>query len=466
MQNKKICKILFISTLFLFFLVFLLETNFLHVIYNFIFNSEYRYEMSETYNSSNIFLNLLNTISDNMQNFDFSFNYILIWSSNLFQIMPPFFAILGIFSYFNETSIKKIFEKSFNFSVFVFLAYVFFMIFIIVICNGKNDLTIQRDLFTDLFGNEFYNSHIYIYYFLCGILKFFVIPFIYISIGLILSSKFKSKMESSFLIMWSYFSISLIFSTLAEIIDFKLIYLSPMLIMVSESYNNISTLLLILYNILLMSFFIILFKLKIDKFCLNLNIIRIFYLTYIIIVFLLSRLNNVSILDNLYMSPSLFIQYLLVSMFSIQNIDKNYKGNSFYNISLMKKNIEFNFKFTFSLFVINIILFIFLKCTFSLYDMTVLSLNLFLILTVLQVFVLVLDFNNKNFTRKYIFLLIMYLLFILTYMYGDNLFLLNFYFQLFKNNTSSYMIIHYILWLIVPLFIIHAIRLRSRKVIK
>lgn len=466
MQNKKVCKFLFISTFFLLFLVFLLETDFLHVIYNFIFNSEYRYQISEIFNSSNIFLNLLNNVSDNMRNFTFSFNYILIWSSNIFQIMPPFFAILGIFCYFNETSIKKIFEKSFTFSFFVFLAYISFMIFIIVICNGKNDLTIQRDLFTDLFGNELYNSHIYIYYFLCGILKFFFIPFIYISIGLILSSRFKSKMESSFLIIWSYFSISLIFSTLAEIIDFKLIYLSPMLIMVSESYNNISTLLLILYNILLMSLFIILFKSKIDKFCLKFNIIIIFYLTYIIIVFLLSRLNNISILNNLYMSPSLFIQYLLVSVISIQDIERNYQSNSFYNISLIKKVIEFNFKFAISLFVINTIFFMFFKYTFSLYDMIVLSLNLFFILTILQVFVLALDFKNRNFTKKYIFLLIMYLLFILTYMYGDNLFFLNFYFQLFKTNISLYMIIHYILWLIVPLFIIHAIRLRSRKVIK
>ena len=167
-------------------------------------------------------------------------------------MLLPFFAILGsIIKNKNEYNIdlKNIMTNSIKLSFSVFLAYFLFYCIVIMICGGSYGTYISREIFLDILGRDFYSNHVYMYYLIDGLVRFLFAPFVYISGGMMLSECFRKRIWFYFSIIAFYFELSMISTFLTNSISNNFIYINPSSIIISGNYTNISTPLIILFNL-------------------------------------------------------------------------------------------------------------------------------------------------------------------------------------------------------------------------
>lgn len=253
MRNKNIFLIIFCLIFFLMIISAVYEIGIFDSIYNYIIDVKFREKTMNLYNNYNYIDCLLRTVLEKWNDFEWNFDYIIIWSTNIFQIVLPFFTILGSVLWTQqkkEINKRDIYVASLKMSASIFLAYAVFYILIIIICHGNYSDYITRELFLDLLGDSFYSDHIYLYYFLDGVVRFLFAPFIYISSGMYLSASFKNKIWLHYYVVILYFYLSMISILLSYIIDSTFIYLNPMSIILFGSYTYVSTPLLLLVNII------------------------------------------------------------------------------------------------------------------------------------------------------------------------------------------------------------------------
>lgn len=254
-MKKKTYIYLFLFILSIFFLSLLFETKIFYVAYRYVFNENYRQEIMNIYHYPHL-KNIFLLMRDWWGNFEWKFDYILVWSTNIFQLLFPIFSIIGSILYFSkkgEENVKSIFSFSFKLSFTIFCAYFVFFIFIFFITNGNCTNYITRTLFLDLLGESFYNNHIYLYYLMNGSICFHFIPFIYIASGIFVSSLFKNKIQVYIYFILIYLFLSINVGVLVDLFGDNFLYLDPSSIILAGSYQSVSTPFLLFLNIMILN---------------------------------------------------------------------------------------------------------------------------------------------------------------------------------------------------------------------
>lgn len=235
---NKYALIIIIIWLILFFCL-LFEINIFDVTYNFVINKEYQNEIIKLYNN-NLFISYFVLIANLIKNSNF--DYLIIWCTNIFQLLIPFYTIISLFYIKKTEKIKDIVIKSLKFSLCIFTSFILFYIFILLITKGETTNYIDRELFLDLLGKQFYQHHIYIYYLIDGIIKFFIVPFMYIFNANLIKITICNIDIYCFFIIYFYCGVSLLALFLENLVSNLFMYVNPMIFMASGSYTNISTL--------------------------------------------------------------------------------------------------------------------------------------------------------------------------------------------------------------------------------
>lgn len=253
MKNYKKYIVLSLVYLLIMIICMFLETNILTLLFHFFSNNTYRDKIMNIYNDYNLIACFIKLIYNLFSNFEWSIDYIIIWSTNIFQFSLPFVAILGFL--WEEES-----KKSHNMMISIkcatkmasstFIAYIIFYLLVIIICRGHFSTYISRSFLCDIFGKSFYYNHAYVYYLIDGFVKFFLMTFIYSYCGSLMSVSLnnESKIYFCYYLPIIYFCFSIISTLLVYVIGDISMYLSPLTIMIAGSYFNISTPIIILVN--------------------------------------------------------------------------------------------------------------------------------------------------------------------------------------------------------------------------
>lgn len=187
-----------------------------------------------------------------------SFNYSML-------ILPIFCSILslsfyqekeGYFIYcffrnkdYIKTIRKALFINAFYTALTFLIAYLIF--FIVGVFTSKNYTEIPRISFDFIFGNNFSTKHIHMYYFIEGILKYFLFCFIYSLFSNSVVCITKKKYLPIIIPLLYYYIFSIIFG-----ICFKVFALSPTIIQSFTSYQNGQPLWVILFPFILPIIFV------------------------------------------------------------------------------------------------------------------------------------------------------------------------------------------------------------------
>ena len=277
LKNNNIYFIIFVITFIIMLVTVLNDTNIFYVVKNFIFDKNYRDNFTLAESSIAYDITLFQVINKVLGNYDWNFDTMIIWGTNIFQIIIPLFGAIGSLLFFHRKMtiyqlslyrskgylkflLKEILSECLKITISVFFAYVCFYVICLFVSKGSYNITVTRSFLLDFFGNSFYKEHRELYYLLVGFLKFFVINFIYIlfSISICLHTR-NSKVAFLLPLVW-YYSLTLIASILTNGVSFQFIYLSPALIMMSEYYNNIISLCVFVLPLIILIISIFLIK--------------------------------------------------------------------------------------------------------------------------------------------------------------------------------------------------------------
>ena len=126
---------------------------------------------------------------------------------------------------------------------FLFISFILFYIFAFLISKGETNIDITRCLFLDIFGESFYSNYTWFYYLLDGLVRFFIMPFIYSLFACIISLEAKSFKQAFVIPIGYYFCLSFISIILEQIFGNIALYFNPTMIMASGDYHSINTIL-------------------------------------------------------------------------------------------------------------------------------------------------------------------------------------------------------------------------------
>lgn len=262
-KKNKIYILIFICCITIMLISCLYETNIFYVIKEYLFNSEYKNSyISNSDVPIDFELNLTNIIKFHLSNYKWTYDYMLIWGINIFQLLLPFLATISALIFYNKNksinamainkqkSYKKfIFKESLNISlhiaISVFCAFIVFFIIALIVSKGATDNNITRSFLTDIIGMDNYHKYTGIYYFVDGFIKLFLIPLLYSIIACVISLFVKNAKQVLIVPIISYFLLYLISFGLTPFWNFAF-YLNPLLIMVTGDYSNINSFLVLL----------------------------------------------------------------------------------------------------------------------------------------------------------------------------------------------------------------------------
>ena len=202
--------------------------------------------------------------------FYYGYESMIIWSTQLFQILLPVIASICSFWIFRELDTidvfvlsrkdgyakyisKKVVLSSLKVAIAFFAAYLLLLIFVNQIADKESSLS-ARYILTDIFSENLYYDHIFIYFLLEGFIRFFIMPFIYSffanALALVVTKPWQSFLYSNLY----YFALTLVggvilyLGGIGSAISNIAIYFMPSLLMGSGDYYGFSTILIILTN--------------------------------------------------------------------------------------------------------------------------------------------------------------------------------------------------------------------------
>lgn len=254
------------------------ETNLFYIVKQYLFNPTYR----DNYLNSDINfeseLNLFNVIKFELLNFDWTYDYMIIWGTNAFQFVLPILCGISALVFFKKNNtinkfiiykqknykkiiLKEINKKSLKLSFSLFLSFIIFCVISYIISNGNTNIYISRNFLLDLLPNNFYNNYTFIYYLLDGFVRLFFASYIYSFFACAISLNCIDSKKAFFTPIIYYFGLAMISMVLSRIFQ-PFIYLSPLLIMVTGYYSNINSILVFIVPIftILFSLLIVYYK--------------------------------------------------------------------------------------------------------------------------------------------------------------------------------------------------------------
>ncbi len=195
-----------------------------------------------------------------------SYDYLIVFTTYIFQVLIPIFSLIGIIDFYSKYNtifkfklnntkrylkyiLKHIFNIANKTSIAIFIPYVLLMIILYFVQAEYNYSTNTRYFLLDIFGEDFYN-YTYLYYFIEGSIRFYLVPFIYTCFGQAIVLLFNNLKYPTIIPLAYYYGLSSVGSILSNYIEDNFIYFSPSVIMASGSYENFNSILLILINML------------------------------------------------------------------------------------------------------------------------------------------------------------------------------------------------------------------------
>lgn len=245
------------------------DTGLFYNVFKFITDKNFRTNFTLAESNIRYDISLFGVITKILTDYEWTYDVMNIWALNIFQILLPIFSALACLYYYQKRNtiykfaiyksdnyfkslIKYITSDSLKMSTSAFIGYLIFLLLSLLISNGNINYTISRTFLLDILGSNFYTEYPVIYYLLSGFIKLFLVNFIYIMFSLSIVELFAIKNNKlAFLnpLIW-YYTMVLIASILSNNINENFVYLSPALIMISDSYNNIDTLKIFLLPIM------------------------------------------------------------------------------------------------------------------------------------------------------------------------------------------------------------------------
>ena len=275
-RGNKVYWVIFGLCLIIMILAMLNETNIFYIVKNFIFSPEYRenFTLAESDVKTNI--SLFVVIKQVMTNYRWQFDYLLIFGTNFFQILLPcIVSISGILFYkkfhsiyqytiyrnanYKKYLLQEIMKESLKMASAFFMSFIIYYIMRLIISKGAMSPYMERSLFLDILGNQFYYNYKYLYYILDGLTRFFLIPFIYSFFSCSLAIVLPTQKQVLFASNIYYYGLSMMGFALQYLFGDYAIYINPSVIMASGSYNHVNTILLFVIHLIpiVISLFII-----------------------------------------------------------------------------------------------------------------------------------------------------------------------------------------------------------------
>lgn len=242
------------------------ECNIFYIVSSFIFNESYRENFTLSYSRVKWDISLFEVIKRTLTEYRWKFDYLIVFGTNLFQIfLPCLAAAAGLIFYghfrsidkmkwfrvksYKQSLLKEISDYSLKMAGALFLAYMLFFLFLLIVARGNMYGDMGRTLLLDILGNSFYARHTYLYYVLDGLVRFFLMPYIYAFLSCTIAVQARSQKQVFLLSNLYYYGLSIVGFSLYYSLGEYALYLNPSVIMASGSYNDVNTLLLVLLNI-------------------------------------------------------------------------------------------------------------------------------------------------------------------------------------------------------------------------
>lgn len=279
--------------IFLIFFVSLLlctlsTTSFFRSLYSYFTNPNFNPNCdidSEKMLKYNIFTIMYNSLFNkaNLIKFDST----IIFATVYFQVFLPAFVSIGGYIFYQD--LNTIFSLQFyrhnkrtnlyllhalKISLLIalasFIAFTLIFAFIFWFTSGElSSFNLSRELLIDILPIGFYSRYAHFYYYLVGILQFFILPFVYAFFACAMAILAKNTKQVFLLANSYYYVLASVCFFLAYILPypFRLFanYLNPTFIFGSNEYHNVKTILVILPLLIPFSISYIMLHLKNKK---------------------------------------------------------------------------------------------------------------------------------------------------------------------------------------------------------
>lgn len=267
LKNNKTYIFIFLVCFFIMMLSALRQTNIFEIVCKFIFDSDYRENFTLAESNIKTSISLFDVIKQVLINYSWKFDYLLIFGTNLFQVLLPcIVSICGVMFFNNYNTIynfsiyrgtkykyfikRSIRNESLKMALSVFLSFMLYYLIMLLLTHGSLSSYMGRTLFLDILGENFYNNFTYLYYIMDGLVRFFLIPFIYSYLSCFLAIYLKTQKQVFFCSNIYYYGLSIVGFGLYYLIGDLAIYINPSVIMASGTYNNVNTILLFLIHLI------------------------------------------------------------------------------------------------------------------------------------------------------------------------------------------------------------------------
>ena len=196
-------------------------------------------------------------------NSEFNYDYMMIWGALPMQFLLPIFSSLPVLRFIDEKRgffdqlairykssfkfyIKTILKYALIAAATCFAGYMIYYVVGVVFFRISSELNVEvngyREMFRDIVGNGLYRDHRYLFYFMEGIPKYILVPFVYGLFSLGISLWTNKKFMVIFIPTLYYLGFSALMMLLPDY-DLRY-YFAPSFIMAASSFNDLNTLML------------------------------------------------------------------------------------------------------------------------------------------------------------------------------------------------------------------------------
>lgn len=146
----------------------------------------------------------------------------------------------------------------------IYLSYLILWLFVGIVINPADSGELTKYFLSDVFGKNLYIDHQRWYYLMEGTIRFFFVPYVYAFLGTTIAYTFKRKVDIVILPLVFYYGVSFVAQFLITW-NMAFIYVDPIAIMVNGAISGCSSLLLMLFTIVIYVICIIVVTLKSKK---------------------------------------------------------------------------------------------------------------------------------------------------------------------------------------------------------
>lgn len=211
---------------------------------------------------------LINYTSHVLTNMYCYFDEIVAFGLKYFQIIIPLFAVvpaIEFYRYFHSVHqmqiskenhyrkyiFSQIIGNSVKLALSVFCAYFIFLLVVQLISDPTiNENDVAKFFLLDIFGEQFILKYKFLYYFVEGSIRFFLIPFVYSCLAQSAVVCFDHLKEVVATPIVYYYLLTFIGYGFAVFRNNLYIYFSPAVIMSNGSFTNFNSLLLLIVNMI------------------------------------------------------------------------------------------------------------------------------------------------------------------------------------------------------------------------